>query len=357
MTRIQSLILILTAASAMCFAQTESNSGWRRVGDPAPAQPQAQSPAQAQPTQENGDWHRFNTPQDGSVLDQDPTQPVARTDEYGQPVAGQPQQPQAPVQQRADRPAPPPYGLPPHLTIPAGTFVTIRMNQALSSDRNQEGDIFTAILTQPVVVDGVVVAQRGQTVMGRVAEATKAGRAQGVSRLALQLTGLTLADGSQVNVQSQMVNRNGRTDVGRDVSTVATTTAVGAAVGAAADWGRGAAIGAGAGAAAGIIGVLLTRGHETIVYPESVLTFQINTPVAVNTARAPQAFRYVGPDEYDHPVQAQVERRPPPRRDPYYSGPYAYPYPYPYPYYSYPYYWGGGFGVGVVIRGGHGRRW
>ena len=53
-----------------------------------------------------------------------------------------------------------------------------------------------------MVVEGVVVAQRGQNVMGRVAEATKAGRAQGVSRLALQLTGVTLADGSQVNVQS-----------------------------------------------------------------------------------------------------------------------------------------------------------
>ena len=49
------------------------------------------------------------------------------------------------------------------------------MNQALSSDRNQEGDIFTATLTQPVVVNGVVVAQRGQTVMGRVAEATRPG--------------------------------------------------------------------------------------------------------------------------------------------------------------------------------------
>ena len=153
--------------------------------------------------------------------------------------------------------------------MPAGTFITVRVNQPLSSDHNQEGDIFNGSLVQPMVVDGVVVAQRGQTVMGRVAEAVKAGRAQGTSRLGLELTGITLADGLQANVRSQMVSRHGQSDVGRDVGTVATTTAVGAAIGAAADWGRGAAIGAGAGAAAGLVGVLLTRGHPTIVYPES----------------------------------------------------------------------------------------
>ena len=87
------------------------------------------------------------------------------------------------------------------------------------------------------------------------------------------------------------------------------------------------------------------------------LTFRIDTPVAVNTTRAPQAFHYVGPNEYDHPVETQIARRPPPRPTLYYNGPYGYPYPYPY---SYPYYWGGGLGVGVVIRSGHGgygRRW
>src|SRR4051794_16781456 len=314
MRRIRYSSLILITASAISFGQTQ-NGGWRRADDPAP--PAAQQTQPAQPTQNDQEWRRFSN--------QDPTQPVAPADEYGQPQ-GQPGAP--PPQARGGQPGAPAYGLPPTLTLPAGTFVTVRMNQALSSDRNQEGDIFTAILTQPVVADGVVVAQRGQTVMGRVAEAMKAGRAQGTSRLALQLTGLTLADGSQVNVQSQMVNRNGRADVGRDVSTVATTTAVGAAVGAAADWGRGAAIGAGAGAAAGIIGVLLTRGHETVVYPETVLTFRIDTPVAVNTSRAPHAYRYVGPDEYDHPVETQMARRPPPRPAPYY-GPYGYPYPYP----------------------------
>jgi hypothetical protein len=246
--------------------------------------------------------------------------------------------------------------MPAELSIKPGTFITVRIAQGLSSDRNQEGDVFTATLAQPIVVDGLVVANRNQSVMGRVAEARKAGRVEGTSRLGLQITGLTLADGTQANVQSSLVNRNGSTSVGNDVATVGTTTAVGAAIGAAADWGRGAAIGAGAGAAAGLVGVLLSRGRPTVVYPETVLTFRIDTPVAVNTARAPYAFRYVGPEDYNHPVESRVMQPRPgpgPGPGPYYGGPYAYPYPYPY-YYGYPGYWGPSFGV--VIRGGGWRR-
>ena len=335
MTRLCLITLNLFTGTALLLAQGPQTGGWRRFNDPPPAPaPQAQTVAP-------------------EVQDQDPTQPVARTDSYGQP-----QQPQAP--QRNDRPpaAVPHYGLPSALTIKPGTFVTVRVNQELSSDRNQQGDVFNASLAQPIVVDGVVVAQRGQTVIGRVAEAVKAGRVSGTSRLALQLTGLTLADGAQANVQSQLVNRSGQTSVGSDVGAVATTTAVGAGVGAVADWGRGAAIGAGAGAAVGIVGVLVTRGHATVVYPETVLTFRVDTPVNVDLTRAPQAFRYVGPDEYNQPVQTTVVRRPLAPR-PYYT-PYPY-YGYGYPGYygyGYGYGWGPSFGIGIGIgRGGWGRRW
>ena len=240
----------------------------------------------------------------------------------------------------ANAPAAP---IPSQLTIKPGTFVTVRVNQTLSSDRNQPGDAFSATLARPVIVDGVVVAQRGQTLGGRVTEAQKAGRVQGTSRLGIQLTDLTLVDGQQVPIQSQLITRRGSTSVGRDAGAIAGTTAVGAAVGAAADWGRGAAIGAGAGAAAGIIGVLLTRGQPTIVYPESTLTFRVEAPVLISTERAPQAFRYVEPADYDQPVDQQppayAAMTPPPppcgypcAPPPVYYGP---------AYYPYPYYWGG----------------
>ena len=249
---------------------------------------------------------------------------------------------------------PPPNArpLPSELTIAPGTFLTIRVNQELSSDRNQQGDVFSAVLIKPVVVDGIVIADRGQVIQGRVSEAQKAGRAKGTSRLGLELTDMTLVDGHQVPVRTQLVSRNGSTSVGRDATAVGTTTAVGAAIGAAAGLGEGAAIGAGAGAAAGILGVLLTRGNPTLVYPEQVLTFRLENPVSVATDRAPQAFRDVTPGDYQQPSDEPRLRPRPVARPPYFGsvwGPWGYPY-------GYPYYGGPSIGIGFGYGGFYGGR-
>jgi hypothetical protein len=347
MTSLRYLSLTLLTGTALVFAQAPQTGTWRRAGDPAPG-PVAQN-RQAPP----------------DVLDQDPSQPVARSDAYGQsqgidpagpPPMQQPQMQQPQMQQRPPAAVVPPYGLPASVTAKSGTYVTVRINQQLSSDHNQQGDIFSAALMEPIVVDGIVVAPRGQPVMGRVAEAVKV-RGHGTSKLALELTGITLADGTQANVQSQLVSRKGGSMVGNQVGTVAGTTAVGAAIGAAAGWGRGAAIGAGAGAAVGIVGALLTPGRPTVVFPETVLTFMLEGPMVVNLTHAPMAFRYLGPGEYERPLQTAVRPMPPrpgygPSPAPYYYGP-AYPNPYYYPYYG----WGPAFGVGVVVGGPVYRRW
>ncbi len=65
--------------------------------------------------------------------------------------------------------------IPAKLTIKPGTFITVRLNQGLSSDRNQTGDAFAATLAKPVMVDGVVVAERGQTVGGKVDRSQEGG--------------------------------------------------------------------------------------------------------------------------------------------------------------------------------------
>jgi hypothetical protein len=263
------------------------------------------------------------------------------------------------AQQQAQAVPPPP--VPAHLTIKPGTFITVRVSQGLSSDHNQQGDAFYATLAEPIIVDGVVVAQRGETVSGRVTEAQKAGRVEGTSKLGVELTGISLVDGQQLAVQSQMINRSGDTSVGRDAGAIAGTTALGAAIGAGADWGRGAAIGAGAGAAAGIIGVLLTRGRPTVIYPESVLTFRVQAPVEIATDHAPQAFRYAQSRDYGMGggAPAYASRPAPGYVAPGYGAPGYYPGYYNGPaYYPYPYYWGPGLSVYVgpgYYRGF--RRW
>jgi hypothetical protein len=243
--------------------------------------------------------------------------------------------------------------LPAALTIPAGTVLSVRMNDFVSSDKNQVGDRITAMLDRPIVVNGWVVARRGQIVSGQVTAAVKAGRVKGTSQLGLELTDLTIVDGSSAPILTQIWKGSGGTTHGADAATIGGTTALGAAIGAAADWGRGAAIGAGAGAAAGIGAVLLTRGRPTELLPETPLTFRLVDPVTVDTTKSAQAFTPATQQDYDGERGDRRGRRYagyggyPPPYGPYYAYP-AYGYPV-YPYYAYPYpyvsfYYGRGWG-------------
>jgi hypothetical protein len=253
----------------------------------------------------------------------------------------------APADQQADM-----QPIPSRLTIKAGTYVTVRLNEILSSDRSMVGDAFTATLTKPIVVDGVVVAQGGQNVTGRVTEAKKAGRVSGTSRLGVQLIELPVVDGQQLPIQSELLTRNGTTSTGRDAGAVAATTGVGAAIGAGVNGGVGAGVGAGAGLVVGLAGVLLTRGNPTVIFPETMLTFRVNQDVTVSTDHSAQAFRYVQPADYEQAAPALV-RRPMPPRPAYGYAPGYYPYGYPY-YGGYPY-----WGPGIYFGGPrfYGRRW
>ncbi len=276
------------------------------------------------------------------------------------PRYGNPTPSDRPYPRAAAQPAPVSQAVPPELVLPAGTLVMVRLTDPLSSDHNKAGDEFTAVLDQPLVGQGWVVARRGQTVVGQVVTAQKAGRVKGVSQLAVGLSEITLVDGRQVAVQSELVESSAGTSRARDAEGVGATTGLGAVIGAAAGGGEGAAIGAAAGAAAGIAGVLSTRGRATELYPETLLTFRLQDPVTIATAQAQQAFQPVSQADYN----GASARRSPPRM---YRAVDAYPlpyyvYPYPYPYYGYYGYYGYGpgffWGPRVIIggRGFYGHR-
>jgi hypothetical protein len=284
-----------------------------------------------------------------ALLAQQPNGGWRRFDDAG--PAGSAQAAPAPPQgQYAPAPSYAPYApapAPAQITVPAGTWMTIRVNEPLSSDHNRQGDAFTATLVQPLVAQGFVVARRGQTLGGRVSEALKAGRVKGTSQLSIELTDLTLVDGQHTPLKTELVQYSGGSSVGRDVAAVGTTTGVGAAIGAAADGGFGAGVGAGAGAAASLIGVLVTRGKPTVILPEETLTFRTAAPMTISTDSAPQAF--VPAQQQDYDARPNLVRRGPIAGGPGYYGPY------PYPYYG-PYYGPGFYGPSVVIYG-RGRRW
>jgi hypothetical protein len=240
--------------------------------------------------------------------------------------------------------------VPANLAIPAGTVIFARLADPLSSDHNQAGDTFSATLDRPIIVDGWVVARRGETIIGSVTTAQRAGRIKGVSQLGLELTDITIVDGQQLPILTELWKSSAGTSHGTDAAGIAATTGAGTIIGAAADGGVGAGIGAGAGAAAGIALVLLTRGKATVLAPETLLSFRLKDPVTISTVRSQQAFLPVGPNDYGSPSlrrrgDAYVAYPPPP---PYYSpcGPYG----------CGPYYYSYWPSVGFAYYGGWGYR-
>lgn len=270
--------------------------------------------------------------------DQGQTTPAASQQPDSQPSQGQPEtQPQQGQPSRAV--------LPQTLTLPAGTVVRVRIDEWLSSDHNLTGDSFSAVLEQPIVVDGWVVARRGQAQTGRVSVVKKGGHGDGASQLGVDLPELTLVDGQQLPLQTELFQTSAGTSHGRDAAIVGTTTGMGALIGAIAGRGVGAAIGAGVGATAGIIGVMSTQGKPTVISPETVLSFRLQAPVTISTANSQFAFQPVTQSDYDSRSgqgRPRLSRPAPPPPPYYYPGPYGYPYaygyPYPYGYYPEPFF-------------------
>jgi len=321
-------------ATAPSAAPDSTTAPADQASPPADAAPQAEAPApqtapqspapQAQPSAPSGGWHYNPAPQD-------------QAQQAAPPAAANAPAAQAPVPQTNVPPANPPQAtapqgaLPQVLTVTGGTVISVRLDQWLSSDQNHAGDIFNAELDSPIVVGGWVVARRGQSVLGRVVLAQKANNGNRESKLGLELSEITLVDGERLTVSTELVQDTTHRSSGRDVGTVGATTALGAIIGAAIGGGEGAAIGAGVGVTGGMATVMSTSGRPTILRPEQLLTFRLQSPVDINTDRGHVAFRPVTQADYGR--SAPYANNPPQLRYPA-GAPYPPPYPPAYPPYG-----------------------
>jgi hypothetical protein len=180
--------------------------------------------------------------------------------------------PEAQPQPVAPPPSPPPPP-PQKVTIPAGTQLSVRLNDSLDSEKNQVGDTFHGSLSAPIVIDGETVIPSGADVVGRVANVQSAGRFAGASLLTLELTSLTV-NGKTYNVQTNQWTRSGEGKGKSTAEKVGGGAAVGAILGGLIGGGRGAAIGAAAGGAGGTGVAAAQKRNQIKLAPEAVLNFQ-----------------------------------------------------------------------------------
>ena len=165
--------------------------------------------------------------------------------------------------------------------MPAGTLVSVRLMEKISTETHSSGDTFSATLDQPLIVDGLVIAERGSRAEWRVVESTPSGRVKGLASLVVQLTQVHTADGQRIGIQTETFTREAEKSTKSDAAKVGVGAAIGAAIGAIAGGGKGAAIGAGAGGAAGAGTVLATRGKPAELPSETRLSFKLSEAVTV----------------------------------------------------------------------------
>jgi len=170
------------------------------------------------------------------------------------------------------------------VTVPAGTRILIRTIDPIDTTKQKTGYRFTASLEANLQAEDVVVAPRGTTVYGRLAEASSAGRMSGSSQLTLELTDIMIND-TTYPVLTSAYQIKGKGEGKKTAGKILGGTGLGALIGGIAGGGTGAAIGAVAGAAGGTALAASKKGEQLQIPSESLIEFTLQQPASLPVAR------------------------------------------------------------------------
>lgn len=166
------------------------------------------------------------------------------------------------------------------IVIPAGTPITVRTVESISSKTAQSGDSFTATLAEPIAINGHEVIPAGAKADGTVTEAQAQGKIKGAAVLRLELTRL-YAKGNSYPVQTTMDSFAQKGKGKRTAIATGGGAALGGIIGGLVGGGKGAGIGIAAGAGAGLAGGALTGNKQIVLPAETALTFKLKNDVTL----------------------------------------------------------------------------
>jgi hypothetical protein len=204
-----------------------------------------------------------------------------------------------------------------YANIPAGSRISVRVTEKLSSETSHVGDRFHGTLAAPVVANGRTLFPQGAEVSGQVMHVKSSGRLSSPGELSLVLRTIR-SGGRTYTVSANAFVIKGESHAKSNVTKIGGTTALGALLGGIFGGGKGAAIGAASGAAAGTGVAAATGKKPAVVESEAVLVWTVGAPpapaAAAQPAPQPQPDQdaYAGyPDQGQDPNQGPyVERRP-----------------------------------------------
>jgi hypothetical protein len=166
------------------------------------------------------------------------------------------------------------------ITVPAGTRILIRMVDSIDSTKQKTGYRFTATLETNLQAEDSLVAPRGSTLYGRLAQASSAGRMSGSSELTLELTDIVI-NGTSYPLLTSTYEVKGKGEGGKTAKKVVGGAGLGALIGGLAGGGKGAGIGALAGAGAGTAVAASKKGEQLQIPSETLLEFRLQQPVSL----------------------------------------------------------------------------
>jgi hypothetical protein len=162
--------------------------------------------------------------------------------------------------------------------LPSGSEISIRLIDAIDSEKNQEGDQFRASLEDPITIGNDVVVPKGTDATVKLTAETESGKLTGKAGLTVQLVSVNVG-GKSVTVNSSDVSEYSASRGARTAKSAAAVGVIGTVIGAIAGGGKGAAIGAASGAAAGAGAQVFMKGQRVKIPSETVLTFTTQGPV------------------------------------------------------------------------------
>jgi hypothetical protein len=171
------------------------------------------------------------------------------------------------------------------VSIPAGTTLTIRIDQHISVKTSRAGDAFTGEMVVPVLdSDSSVLVPKGATVSGVVDVSHRRGHFKGRSLLELRLTSLTL-NGTEYPLNTRDLAESKEGKGRRSSAIISGGTGLGMAVGGVATGGVGLVVGGLIGAGGGTAIAGLTGNRDLDIPAESIVRFKLSDDLTVQPAQ------------------------------------------------------------------------
>jgi len=181
-----------------------------------------------------------------------------------------------------------------NISLPAGTSMKVKLENALTTFSSKSGDPFSARVTEAVMLGGKPVIPVGATVQGRVTKTSEPRRIAGKPTIAILPETVVLPNGEHYMLNAALVDtsvRNG-TDVnnegqfkgkghdGKDMTEIGMGTGGGMLVGGLIGGGKGVLIGGGVGATA-TVAHWLSKRSSTMLPAGTELVMELSRPLAM----------------------------------------------------------------------------